>query len=117
MKREIKQITIKHPSLGEITIHTEIDQKYNDLIGKFGDGGGVKGLKYFNGHVLENEDKTFSIVDLNLLQSKDVNVGWYKTNGGSRNFVSLFMNKPIEEHLLVIYPSAVLSVVYKECEK
>ena len=117
MKKEIKQITIKDPSVGEITIHTEIDQKHNDLIGKFGDGGGIKGLKFFNGHVLKNEDETFSIMDLKLLQSENVNVGWHKTNGGSCNFVSLFMNKPFIEYNLVIYPNAVLSVVYKECEK
>lgn len=115
MKREIKQITIKHSSFGEITIHSEIDQKHNDLIGKFGDG--IKGLKYFNGNVLKNEDETFSIIDLKLLQSQNVNVGWYKTSGGSSNFVRLFMNKPVSGNDLLIYPNAVLSVIFKEIEK
>lgn len=117
MKKEIKQISIKHPVTGEIIIHSEVDEKYNDLIGKFGDGGGKNGLKYYNGNICENENGTFLITDLKVLKSESFNVGWHKTNGGSKNFIDIFTNKHVPEDSLVIYPNAVLSVIYQSMKK
>ena len=114
MKREVKQITIKHHSFGEITIHTEIEQKYYEKIGQPGDGGGIKGIKHFNGNVFENENGTFSIKNLLLFQSKNFIVGWHRQGVGVQSSsVYLYVNLPVDDNNFVIYPNAVLSVVYK----
>jgi len=110
---EVKEITIKHSLFGEITIHTEIDKEYYELIGQRGDGGGKNGLKYFNGDVSKNEDETFSIRRLNLLQSENFIVGWHHQGSVQSTYVPLFVNKKACDDL-VVYPNAILSVVYKE---
>ena len=102
------KLHIKHSTLGEILIHSEVEKGMNEKIGTVTDDYS-KYPQYYHAKIEKNEDGTFSIEDLRIIQPETINVGMMKTSTGGKSFITVITNRLVEEGVTVVYPSAVLS--------
>lgn len=109
---KIKQLAIKHPELGEITIHSkvphELMQQVGTVVAHYS-----KINPFFSGRIWDNEDGSFTIQYLRMVQTENIGVG-EKIDGSSiQGGVTMITNKRVdnESDRIKIYPSGVLSVI------
>jgi len=110
MKMKVKQITIKHPELGEISINGSIEESIQDKIGDVTNDYSNE-LLFYHAEIQENNNQIFSIKNLNVIKPESINVGWMENKKGHKNFITIITNRKISEDIN-IYPLAVLSVIY-----
>ena len=109
---KVKEIQINHPQLGQIVINSDIDKETNELIGTITDDY-AKYPMYYHADIFKNEDGTFKIENLNIIQPQTIIVGLMRTSYGSKNTVKIITNRKASEDI-VVYPSGVISVKYSE---
>ena len=109
---EVKQIEIKHHKLGDIVINTSVSDDMNNSIGTI-----VRDFSkepcFYHAHVYKNEDGSFDIQQLRLIKPDTVNIGSMKMSWGSKNYITVIKNMYTDNEDFTVYPSGVLSVVYK----
>lgn len=107
---KVKQIQINHPQLGQIVINSSVEKEINELIGTITNDYS-KYPMYYHGDIYKNEDGTFKIQGLSIVQPESVIVGLMRTSYGSKNSVKIITNRKASEDI-VVYPSGVVSVKY-----
>ena len=109
---KVKQIQIKHPSLGEIVVNSGIEKDIAEQIGDICSDYSNEPL-YYCANISKNEDETFSLKNLHVIRPEGIHIGWMKNSKGEKNFITVVTNKKAADDITV-YPSAVLSVIYEE---
>lgn len=110
MNIEVKEIEIKHPTEGDITINTAIPDEINESIGEIENSFG-KDPGFYHATVIKNKDGTFDIKNLKVIKPDSVNVGWFSNSKGNRNYINVIKNLHVGDDL-TIYPSGIISVIY-----
>ena len=109
--KEIKQITIKHPTEGEITVHTslpeEISEMIGDVVSDFDDS------KFYYGYVRKLKDGSFVITELKLVAPESFNVGFMDNSKGCKNFITVLKTKNIGDEY-VFFQNGVVSVEFED---
>lgn len=106
------KITIKHDTLGEITIHDKIPNEIMERVGTIvPDFSKIPTFYYAD--IIENEGGTFTIINLGQVKPETVNIGMKKYVGGSKSFITVITNK-WNLSKLVVYPSGIVSVNYSD---
>lgn len=106
------KLTIKHDTYGEITIHDKIPSEIMEMIGDVTSDFG-KSTPFYYADIIKNEDATFTIKDLGIIKSESFNVGWMDNSKGSKNFVTLMVNR-VSVGEFIAYPLGIISVNYNE---
>lgn len=110
----IKQITIKHPVLGEIVINSEVDKEINDLIGTITTNYS-KYPNYYYANIAKNDDGSFKISRLRIIQPESIVVGFHKTDSGSSNCITVVTNRLLfDGDSITVYPLGILSIISKD---
>jgi len=78
---QVKTIAVKHPELGEITVHSEVPYELMQQVGTIVPHYS-KMKPFFSGTIWENDDKTFTIQYLRMVNTEIVGVG-EKRDGNS----------------------------------
>ena len=107
---KVNQIQFNHPQLGIIVVNSSVDKEINELIGTITDDY-AKYPMYYHADIYKNEDGTFKIEYLNIIQPESIIVGAMKTSYGCKNSIRIITNRKASEDI-VVYPSGVISVSY-----
>lgn len=99
----IKQIQFRHPHLGEIIVHSKLTKAIELALQNGAERNISFSFKYYYANIEKNEDGTFSISSLQLVHPKQI---W-----GNE-----LINQIVGDDI-IIYPSAVLSVVVTAVEE
>lgn len=109
---KVKQISIKHPELGDIEINSTIQKQVADKIGDVAEDYTRECLFYYS-DINKNEDGTFDINKLMVIQPERLDVGWMNNSKGNKGFITVITNRVAGDDI-TIYPNAIMSVIYNE---
>ena len=112
---KIKQIKINHPELGEITVNSFVPYELMKEVGTVtGDFSKIK--PFYSGDIWSNDDGTFSIRRLRVVETNRVGVGHKETDGGCTGGVTMITNFEVDKEspIITIYPSGVISLIKDE---
>jgi hypothetical protein len=108
MNNKIKKIEFKHPELGIIIVNSEIEKEVSEKIGDVINDNSK--FCYYHGKILKNEDGTFTIPKLLIIENEFIDVGMMNNSKGIKNYLNIITNKKCFDGI-VIYPSAINSVI------
>lgn len=107
---KVNKIQIRHYKLGDIIINSEIEKNINEQIGNIVSDYS-KYPKYFHAKIVENENGTFNISNINVITPETINVGMMYNSKGNKSFITVITNKNVSEDIIV-YPLGIISVTY-----
>lgn len=103
----VKKICFKHPSLGEIVVHSAIEESINEQIGDVVQDYSKAPL-YYHATIIQRDDNTFLIKWLKEIKPEVIYIGWLSNSKGKKSFITVITNKQISEDDIIVYPSAIL---------
>ena len=68
---------------------------------------------YYRADIFKNEDGTFKIENLSIIQPESIIIGLMRTSYGNKNSVRIITNRKASEDI-VVYPSGVISIKYNK---
>lgn len=111
MNKKINKIKINHLDLGDIEIHSSLPKKINDLIGAIASD--YSKFSFYFADIILNDNETVTLERLNVIKPESVDVGFIKTDYGSKNYINIYKNLIVSREI-ICYNSSIHSIYYED---